>query len=774
VQGLFRAADRVNAEHFDSYVDALLAGSDFTGIQLLGFVAMASGEPAAAARVEYVAPATGLNLKALGTDPYADPVRRAGMLLARDSGGIAITPRVGLPSEAGQGEAAGFLMFLPVYATGKSLANVEARRAAFSGWVFASIRMSDLMSSLYGEGVPGIDVRVHDGVGKDPRTLMYRSNRDDAAGAAAHFEAQEYIGFAGHTWTLVVTAQPAFEEHRGADATRVIAIAGIGVSVLLALLARQLISGRARAYDAATAMTQELRASEERYRRIVDTADEGIWTTDGQGRISFVNPTMARLLGRRPADMLGRGLADFADDAVNVADATRGSAAGPSGVGARHEAAFRRADGSPLWVSMTTTTILDTAGQHAGTLGMVTDITERKRADTTRTQLEAQLRESQKMLAIGTLAGGIAHDFNNILAGILGNVSLAQHAAGAGHPALASLEQISKAAVRARSLVQQILAFSRRQPHQLIRQPLRPLIEDAVHLLRPILPSLAELEVRLAETALHVDADAAQIEQVVMNLCTNAWHALRGGAGRITIGLDSVALDAESALSLGGLAPGSFAHLWVGDNGCGMDEATLARVFEPFFTTKAVGHGTGLGLSVVHGIVATHHGAITARSALGEGSRFDLYFPLGEPQVTTASAHGSAPAAQPSPGQHVLYVDDDPIMVLMVQALLERSGYRVTSFENPREAVAALRADPQDFDLVVTDFNMPGLSGLDVARELAEIRPDLPVVISSGYVSDEMQAAAVQLGVRHVLQKEYTLERLADVLQRILGERSHA
>ena len=774
MQGLFRASDLVDTERFQVYVEALLKGADFAGIHSLAYAPfdamLRQGSREPVAKVAYIAPATSLNRAALGDDLYADPARRGAMLLARDSGSLAITPWVAGDSEAEPGRATqpDFLMFLPVYAKGKTTESVEARRAAIAGWVFAGVRMTDLMSSLYGEGTPGIGVSIHDGVDLSLRTLMFRSGAPLETSRPPRFEAQDYIGFAGHTWTLRVTAQPAFEQRHGGDSAQIIAIAGIGLSALLALLTRQLLSGRARAHELAVAMTDELRAGEERYRRIVETADEGIWMTDVKGRTSFVNPKMAQMLGHDAPALLGRPLLGFAADAAS-AQRLQAAASQRPDAAERQELMFRRNAGGPLWVSIVTSTILDAAGRAAGTLAMVSDITERKRADASRIQLEAQLRESQKMEAIGTLAGGIAHDFNNILAAILGNVALARQQAGVGPDAQGNLEQISKAAVRARSLVQQILAFSRRQPLRLVNQPMRPLIEDAARLMRPILPAGMELVVALTDASIHVAADATQLHQVLMNLCTNAWHAHKGQAGRITVGLEALDLAAAAAQGLG-LLPGRHAHLWVGDTGSGMDEATRARVFEPFFTTKPVGQGTGLGLSVVHGIVATHRGAITVDSTPGQGSRFDLYLPQVESEPAAAALPALAAEPPRSAGQHVLYVDDDPVMVLMVRGLLQRGGYRVSTFEDSREAMAALRAQPDGFDAVVTDHNMPGLSGLDIARELAGLRPLLPVVISSGYVSEEMLAAAGQLGVRSVMQKEYTLERLADILHRVLAE----
>jgi len=772
VQGLFRASGTVRREHFDGYVDTLLAGADSAGIQYFSYASKPPGGAGGelSAQVAYVAPATPWNLKIVGEDLHADVQRRTALQWAADSSGLGITPQLPDPISADGAANAGFQMFLPVYAAGMAVDSVASRRAALAGWVVARVRMKDLMSSLYGEGTPGVDVRLHDGLELGRQTLMYESGPERGEARAPRLEAHEYIGMAGHTWTLVVGARPEFGQRFGGDAARIIAWSGLAFSLLLALLTHLLVSARRRANDVAMAMTSELRASEERYRRIVETADEGIWVTDDRGGTSFVNPKLARMLGYTGDELLGRSPADLLHDAP-AGDAQPALVAGlPSGQEPR-ELRFRRKDGSTLWASMTTTPVCDPAGRPDGALSMVTDITAKKHADAARFELEAQLRESQKMEAIGTLAGGIAHDFNNILAAILGNAALAQEHAARDPAMKAGLEQIGTAAVRARSLVQQILAFSRRQPHRLVNQPLRPVIEESVRLLRPLLPALAELELDLADAPLNAMADATQLQQVVMNLCTNAWHALNGRAGRITIGLHAVSFDAEAASRLG-LSAGGHAHLWVSDSGSGMDEATRARVFEPFFTTKPVGEGTGLGLSVVHGIVATHGGAITVTSSPGQGSRFDVYLPRQARQETVPSVDAGASASFSSADRHLAYIDDDPVMVTMVQALLQRDGYRVTSFEDPREAIAAVRAQPEAFDLVVTDFNMPVLSGLDVARELARIRPGLPVVISSGFVTDEMADAAARLGVRSVLQKEYTLERLPGIVHALLADRT--
>jgi CheY-like chemotaxis protein len=285
-----------------------------------------------------------------------------------------------------------------------------------------------------------------------------------------------------------------------------------------------------------------------------------------------------------------------------------------------------------------------------------------------------------------------------------------------------------------------------------------------VSLLRATLPARVHLEAVLTEMPLYVNADGTQIQQVLMNLCTNAWQALQDGTGRITVGLDEVWLDAAAARAAGTLPPGSYAHLWVRDTGAGMDEETLARIFEPFFTTKAPDRGTGLGLSVVHGIVAAHQGAITVDSSVGRGSTFHLHLPAQQHRpaapVPALPHHGAWQCS----GEHVLYVDDDEVMLLVVERLLQRAGFRVTCCRNASDALEAVHAAPNAVDVVVSDFNMPGQSGLELAEALARIGPDLPVVISSGYISEELRLGADRVGVRHLLQKQNTLEELPRVL----------
>ena len=385
------------------------------------------------------------------------------------------------------------------------------------------------------------------------------------------------------------------------------------------------------------------------------------------------------------------------------------------------------------------------------------DITAQLEAQAALRRSEEMLRESQKMEAIGTLASGIAHDFNNIIPAILGNAELARGLLAPGDAAaLPHLEQIVRSAERARSLVQQILAFSRREGQQ--RQPLAlaPLVADGVAMLRVLLPAGVALTLRAdGADALWVEADATRLHQVLMNLCTNAWHALQGGAGHIEVGLAPRRREGRE-----------HAHLWVRDDGTGMDAATLQRIFEPFFTTKDVGQGTGLGLAVAQGIVAAHGGLIEVDSVPGQGSCFHVLLPT-TPKRPAPVAAGAPPVAAPGRGRRLLCVDDDDAMRELMVNLLQREGWQVLAADSVARARELLQREAVDG--VVTDNHMPGESGLALARELARQQPGLPVVLSSGFIDDTTQAEALAAGVRALLRKEHTLEELPALLRRLFG-----
>ena len=415
--------------------------------------------------------------------------------------------------------------------------------------------------------------------------------------------------------------------------------------------------------------------------------------------------------------------------------------------------------------------VRDKDGRITGIEGAFQDITERKKAEQAKASLEAQLRESQKMEALGTLAGGIAHDFNNILGTMLGNAELARHDARANWQALVSLEEILKAGNRAKDLVQQILSFGRRQPTSRRVLSLPAVVEESVRLLRAGLPPGVRIDCRCAPDTPSIIADPTQVQQVLLNIGNNAAHAMEGRPGAIDIRVEGVTLDQASARFDLNLRPGPYACVTISDIGHGMDAAIRTRIFEPFFTTKAPGKGTGLGLSVAHGIMQAHQGGIVAHSEPGKGSRFELYFPHARDGAAAPGIAEEAGAASEGHGQHILYVDDDESQVFLIKRMLERWGYRVSAYLEQREALDALLADAPSFDLVVTDFNMPGLSGLEVARAIRDARPDLPVILISGYITDELRAQAEAVGVRELIAKPHEVEELRDTVHRLLKPR---
>lgn len=518
----------------------------------------------------------------------------------------------------------------------------------------------------------------------------------------------------------------------------------------------------------------ELECSLARYTDLYDFAPVAYATLTPDGTLVQTNLTGARLLGSPRTQLEGKRLALFVVEADRRAfhlwlnQVFRGTEPLPCQL--RLHAADA-ADDVQLTVQIDAK--LNASGSECR--AVLIDLTQRFAAEAAHHVLELQLRESQKMEAVGILAGGIAHDFNNILAAILGNVVLAQQDVGEDHAASISLAQIRQAGQRARGLVQQILAFSRRQPEKPVRLVLQASIDETLALLHATLPAGVNLHASLGTEPLVVLADATQLQQVVINLCTNAWQALPAKGGRIDLQLDAVqpGMDACPAIPAG-LAAGSYARLRVHDNGCGMDAPTQSHIFEPFFTTKPVGSGTGLGLAVVHGIVASMGGVLSVRSAPDQGSTFEVWLPLLDPtesaSVVPVDPDADLPAAQ-GPVKHVVCVDDDETVLLIVERWLQRQGYRVSAFSDPQVALEAFRAAPMSVDVVVTDFNMPVMSGLALAEAMTALRPGMPIVLSSGYVTQELRRDARGAGVSEVIYKEDTFDQLGALLHRLLEQK---
>jgi PAS domain S-box-containing protein len=497
---------------------------------------------------------------------------------------------------------------------------------------------------------------------------------------------------------------------------------------------------------------------------LIASAPEAIIMCGPDWRVLRVNREFTRMFGYTPEEAVG---VDFAwrvipdDRAAEAEDARDRLGRGEHIV---VETVRKRKDGSlfdvsvlgaPIWV----------AGEWIGAFFILRDITERKLAETEQASLEARLRQAEKMEAVGRLAGGIAHDFNNILAGILGYGEMVFAEAAEGTPMKRYARNLLTAANRARELVDQILTYSRSQRAKRTPVGIDRIVKETLELVRGSLPADIALALVLPAEPLIVVADPTQLHQVVMNLCTNAIHAM-GGSGTLRVALESVDVAVERTLAQGVLAPGRYVRLTVADTGSGMDAATQARIFEPFFTTKEVGRGTGLGLPLVYGIVTDSGGAIHVASEPGRGSTFEIYLPRAEALTSVAEA-----ASEPVPrgnGERVLLVDDEEPLVDMTAEVLAQLGYDSARFTDGRAALEAFENAPEAFQVVVTDEVMPALTGTELARRVHRLRPDLPVVLVSGYSGPILTQRALGAGVSELLKKPVQSRELAAALSRIL------
>lgn len=470
--------------------------------------------------------------------------------------------------------------------------------------------------------------------------------------------------------------------------------------------------------------------------------------------------TAAEAVGRHARELMMRAEGESASHSA-AGDARHDDAAYTGGI---HENV--RKSGERLVCEWFHAQLRDATGQVSGHLSMANDITERKLAEEERSHLEAQLRQAQRIQSLGTLAGGIAHDFNNILTAIAGHAHLALLDLEEERSTKESLLAIQEAGLRAVEVVRRLLTFSRHRAPERKVGPLAPIAEQALRLLRATLPPSITIQSQLDPAAPDVQVDAAQVQQMLMNLGANAAYAM-GERGVIHVSLETVL---AKHIELPGAAESSSARyvkVSVTDTGCGMDSGTLERIFEPFFTTKPPGQSTGLGLSVVHGIVQSHEGLLSVRSKPGQGSVFHVYFPEAAAQDKDTSRELPREGA-PGAGGRLLYVDDEEPLVVLAKRWLGRLGYQVTGFSDSSLALEMFRARPFDFDAVVSDFSMPGVSGLDLVREIMRIRPDIPVVMSSGFLRPEDRRLSQLAGAGDVVLKPHSMAEFAQVLHRTL------
>ncbi len=511
---------------------------------------------------------------------------------------------------------------------------------------------------------------------------------------------------------------------------------------------------------------QALQQSEERLRIVFETFPDPVTIIQAEdGRCIDVNSAFSRVTGWTYDEVVGKTAADLDiwHDPQEREKLTAGIA--EHGKVENLEAQFRLKDGRLITALMSATLIILRNKPHI--LTITRDISELKAAQQEREQLRTRLIQAQKMEAIGTLAGGIAHDFNNILGAIIGYAEMALYDTQKGSMEHYNIEQVLKAGHRAKDLVKQILAFSRKSEQDKKIIFLTPIIIEVLKLLRASLPTTIEIKQNIEPNLDAIFADPTQIHQVMMNLCTNSAHAMGDKSGILEVNLQNMNLNLKAAAQYPDLNPGLYVKLSISDTGCGMDSATMQRIFDPYFTTKEQDKGTGMGLAVVHGIVKGHGGGIHVESAAGEGTRFDILFPVIKRQVISETEELKA---LPTGNESILCVDDEQPLIELGKNMLKKLGYRVETQTLPVEAIELFRAAPDKFDLVISDMTMPAMTGVSLAKKLMEIRPEIPVIICTGYSEQIDESRAKELGIKGFLMKPFTIRELSKTVRKVLDD----
>ena len=514
-------------------------------------------------------------------------------------------------------------------------------------------------------------------------------------------------------------------------------------------------------FAAARDMTELKRMEEERTRlaAAVEQSAEGVLITDKKGFTVYVNHAFEEITGHAKEDILGRQPDVMTKESQSQWYSSMRDVLLHAKVWAGRIELMKK-DGTIREVDLTVSPVKDASGAVINYVSIGRDVTSQ-------VKLEKELRQAQKMEAIGTLAGGIAHDFNNILAGIIGFTEMSLEDVPETGPPRESLEFVLKGAHRGRDLVRQILTFSRKSEPEKKPTNLGAAIKEALPILRASIPSTIQIQLNLTDSSENVLADRIQIHQILMNLCSNAAHAMHNSGGVLEIDLERVEVIPEKLGDYQDLQPGSYMKLSISDTGRGMDRSTLERIFEPFFTTKNPGEGTGMGLSVVHGIVKGHNGEITVKSEITKGSVFEIYFPvfpegtlINEPMIKRL----------PQGKERILFVDDEPDIVAISKDRLQRLGYDVVAMSNSLDALEAFRSHPDTFDLVITDYTMPRLTGVDLAKEIRRMGFNTPIILCSG--NNELMAGekSEEAGITEMVMKPLSKKEFSEVIRKVLDK----
>ena len=508
---------------------------------------------------------------------------------------------------------------------------------------------------------------------------------------------------------------------------------------------------------------ETLRESEEKFRSLSENAPDIIYTLGVDGSITYVNPQWEKILGYEKDETLGKHFGDFIGekgigDHICLFEGVKND----KQVIRNETITLYAKDGSPRFFDLSGGPDHTPAGEVTGMVGLLKDITEQRK-------IEAQLRQAQKMEAIGTLTGGIAHDFNNILGAIIGHAEIGKMKLPEESEAIVNIDQVLKAGNRAAKLVKQIVTISRQHHQEQRPVQIRYVVREALKLLKATLPTTIEIKENLFKDTGIVHADPTQMHQVIMNLGTNAGHAMQEDGGVLEVSLANVEFDdIEASKYLDIHAAGSYLRLTVSDTGQGMSPEIMEQIFDPYFTTKGVGEGTGLGLSVAHGIVSAHGGTITVYSEPGKGTTFHVYLPV---ILEAGEKEKESEGPLPTGTERILFVDDEEALANIGKQMLEQLGYEVSTFTNSMEALDRFSEDAEKFDLVITDLTMPKITGDRLAQEAIKIRPRIPVIVCSGFLDKLTREKAKERGAKVFIQKPLTAEKLARTVREVLDEK---
>ncbi len=523
---------------------------------------------------------------------------------------------------------------------------------------------------------------------------------------------------------------------------------------------KQFFSGIIRDISSRKKAEAELRDSEEKLNIIFNSTNDGILVADAESR-KFVtgNKAICEMLGYTLEEITELGV-DEIHPAESLTEIHHQFARQVrKEIDVFHEAPVLKKDRSIFFadISATPTEI----GGKKCLIGLFRDVTARK-------EMEEKVRQSQKMEAIGTLAGGIAHDFNNILSAIIGYSEIILTKAYSDDEIYHYVEQVLQAGNRAKALVQQILTFSRKSIAEILPIKIQPIVKEVLNLLRSTLPTTIEIRQEIDENCAPINADTSQVHQIIMNLCTNAFHAMEETGGTLSVTLKEVNLSVNESGALH-LQPGYYAKLDVQDTGTGIKEDVISHIFDPYFTTKQQGKGTGLGLAVVYGIIENYGGKIVCSSRFGTGTIFSVFIKTVE--ATRKSKDEVQTTILPLGKEKILFIDDEEALALLGEKILESLGYSVFSMTNSLQALETFRADPYQYDLIITDQTMPHLPGSELAKEMIKIRPDIPIIVCTGYSSIMNEKQANSIGIKAFLMKPVSKEVLAKEIRRVLDRK---